>query len=330
MICATLTLVSVRAENAIPPPQAPPSLAADDMTEPQLRASLAMLDAMLQALLRLRATVPTILPNPVMDERGRTFADDWQAYCLNDADQAAIRAQFSGISAALDVPDLKSAKNQGQALQHRLQVMGIQCKSIGDYWQEVVTHPPNWEPYLSMLRENGVEPHYAVNIASLERTLKLEARHGLFIAAIGGTLTRLEGIRARAQQLDLKDLKAKAATAEFHGLYAMTSATTCAPVAARSSGKDTPATDYSQPQPKFVYPEEARRNREHGIVSVGIIVAPTGCARAGFVLGSSGFERLDRAAVSYGMGLRLLPAEENGVSIEALAILPVTFTLQAP
>jgi len=88
--------------------------------------------------------------------------------------------------------------------------------------------------------------------------------------------------------------------------------------------------DYSQPQPKLTYPEEARRNRERGSVSVGLIVPPTGCARVGFVLGSSGFERLDRAAVSYAMSLRLLPAEAGGISIEALAVMPIHFALQSP
>ncbi len=87
--------------------------------------------------------------------------------------------------------------------------------------------------------------------------------------------------------------------------------------------------DYSQPQPKLIYPEESRRNREQGSVSVGLIVPPTGCAREGFVLGSSGFERLDRAAVSYAMSLHLLPAEENGISIEALAVLPINFALRS-
>ena len=87
---------------------------------------------------------------------------------------------------------------------------------------------------------------------------------------------------------------------------------------------------YSQPQPKLTYPEEARRNREQGSVSVGLIVPPTGCARMGFVLGSSGFERLDRAAVSYAMSLHLLPAEEDGISIEALTVVPINFALRSP
>ena len=105
--------------------------------------------------------------------------------------------------------------------------MGIQCKTIVDYWQDIVLHPPNWAPYLSMLRENAVEPHYAENIASLERTLKLQARHGLFIDAIGGTLTQLESVRAHAQQRDINELEGKAKNSDFHGLYPITSAMIC-------------------------------------------------------------------------------------------------------
>ena len=329
MICAAWAVRSVWADAEKAAQPAEPRSGSDDMTEAQLRASLSILDTMRQALLKLRANVPAMLPAQVMDDRGRTFADDWQAYCLNDTDQADIEAAFTALSAALDGQNLKSANNQRQALYHRIEVMGIQCKSIADYWQEV-PHPRNWAPYLSMLQENGVEPHYAANIASLERTLKLQVRHGLFIDAIGGTWEQLEAVRSHAQQRDIDDLEGKARNSDFHGLYPLTSASTCSPVAARSSRKATPSLDYSQPQPKLSYPEEARRNRQYGMVRVGLIVPATGCARAGFVLGSSGFEQLDRAAVSYAMGLRLLPAEENGVSIEALAVVPVNFALRSP
>jgi TonB family protein len=331
IICAAWAVRSVwaDAEKAAQPAAPRSGSGSDGMTETQLRASLSILDTMRQALLKLRANVPAMLPTQVLDDRGRTFADDWQAYCLNDTDQADIEAAFTALSAALDGQNLRSANNQRQALHHRLEVMGIQCKAIADYWQEV-PHPRNWAPYLSMLQENGVEPHYAVNIASLERTLKLQVRHGLFIDAIGGTWAQLEVVRSHAQQRDIGDLERKAKNSDFHGLYPLTSALICSPVAARSSGKATPSLDYSQPQPKLSYPEEARRNRQYGIVRVGLIVPATGCARAGFVLGSSGFEQLDRAAVSYAMGLRLLPAEENGVSIEALAVVPVNFALRSP
>jgi TonB family protein len=330
MIYAAWAVRSVWADEANPSQPASPLSRSGDMTEAQLRASASILDAMRQALLKLRANVPAMLATQVMDDRGRTFADDWRAYCLNDIDQADIEAEFAALSTALDGRNLKSANNQRQALHHRLEVMGIQCKAIIDYWQDVVLHPPDWAPYVSMLRENAVEPHYAVNIASLERTLKLQVRHGLFIDAIGGTWTQLELVRTHAQQRDMSDLEGKAKNSDFHGLYPITSTGICTAIAARSSGKATPSLDYGQTQPKLTYPEEARRDHQHGMVRVGLIVPPTGCARSGFVLGSSGFEQLDRAAVSYAMGLHLLPAEENGVSIEALAVVPVNFALRSP
>jgi TonB family protein len=264
-----------------------------------------------------------------MDERGRPFIDDWQAYCLTEADQADIQRQFTAVSASLDANDLKSATNQRQALHHRIEVMRIQCKAIVDYWQDVVLHPPDWAPYLSLLRQNALEAHYSANLESLERTIKLEARHGLFIAAMGGTWTQLEGVRARGQERDIKELEVRATNSDFQRLYPMTSATTCAPVAARSSGKATPSLDYSQPKPKLIYPAQSRRNREQGTVHVGLIVSPSGCARQGFVLGSSGFEQLDRAAVAYAMGLHLLPAGQDGAPVEALVVVPVNFLLRS-
>jgi TonB family protein len=330
VICVAWTVRSVWADEEKSSQPASPLSDSENMTEAQLRASLSILDAMRQALLKLRENVPAMLPTKVMDERGRTFADDWQSYCLNDTDQADIEANFAALSTTLEGQNLKSAKNGRQALYHRLELMGLQCKAIGDYWQDVVLHPRNWAPYLSMLQENAVEPHYAANIASLERTLKLQVRHGLFIDAIGGTWTQLEVVRTHAQQRDINELEGKAKNSDFHGLYPITPVMICTAVAARSSGKAAPSLDYSQPQPKLTYPEEARRNRQYGIVRVGLIVQATGCARVGFVLGSSGFELLDRAAVSYAVNLHNLPAEENGVPIEALAVVPVNFALRSP
>ena len=127
MLCITWAVRGVRADEALPPQPAPSLLGSDAMTEPQLRASLSMLDSMRQALLGLRANAPAMLPSRVMDERGRSFADDWQAYCLTASDQADIQAQFTAISTALDGQDLESASRLVQVLHHRLAVMGIQC-----------------------------------------------------------------------------------------------------------------------------------------------------------------------------------------------------------
>jgi hypothetical protein len=121
MICAVLAMGSVRADEEKSSQPALPLSGSDNMTAAQLRASLSILDAMRQALLKLRENVPAMLPTNVMDDRGRTFADDWRAYCLNGTDQADIEAEFAALSSALDVQNSKSAKNQQEALYHRLE-----------------------------------------------------------------------------------------------------------------------------------------------------------------------------------------------------------------
>jgi TonB family protein len=315
------------------PPASPDATDANSelMTEPQLRAALSFFESLRQTPLAGRTNGAALLPSPTTrDDRGRTINDDWRDYCFSETDQADITRQFAAVSTALDAHDLDTARAQRQVLYHRLEVLGIQCKTIVDYWQELVLHPQNWTPYLTMLHDNGVEPHYAANIASLEKTLKIQVRHGLFVDAIGGSWTQIQGIRARAMERDVEDLKAKALNADFKGLYSVAADTPCQRVAAHSSGKSSPSMDYDRPQPKLTYPDESRRNLEYGAVTVALIVAPSGCPRKGFVLRSSGFERLDRLAVNYAMSMALLPAEKDGAAVEALATVPVNFTLQSP
>lgn len=311
-----------------PPAGAPlfPAVGTDPMSEPQLRASLSLLETTRQAFLGYRTNAPAVMTSAKVDGRGQTFAQDWQQYCLNSTEQADLAHRFTDAYAALDAHDLTQGALDQRALYHRLHVAGIQCKNILDYWNDMVIYPRDWAPYLAMLRANGVERHYAVNIQSLERTLKLQVSHGLFIDAIGGSWTQLERVRQRGQQLDLEVLRDKAETPDFQGMYPTTTTGACVPAAPNTSGKAKPGLAPG-PQPLLKFPDRAEHDREWGTVTVGLTIAATGCARSGFVLGSSGFERLDRAGLSYAMSLHFLPAEENGVAIERFTMIPINYRL---
>jgi TonB family protein len=299
----------------------------DPMTEPQLRASLSMLDTFRQTFLSIRATYPTVVASTAADARGQTVTDDLQNYCFSSAEQAAISRQFSDASATLDRHDLDAAGLQLRALYHRLRIASIQCKTVIDYWRDVATHPRDWEPYRAMLQANSVEPHYAVNIASLERTLQLKVRHGLFIDAIGGTLPILDGVRARGERLDIHELETKAATSEFQGLYPRAATQPCGPPASRTSGKPDVSLDTSRPQPKLIFPPESQHMRESGTVYVGVTVGSNGCAQRATVVGSSGYERLDRAGAEYALTVHFRPADQNGIAIEHFAVIPINYQL---
>lgn len=297
------------------------------MTEPQLEASLALLETFHQAFLSIRATYPTVAASTLTDLRGRTLADDFKDYCLPDTEEESVSHQFDDASAALHRHELGTSGTMLRALYHRLRVDSIQCEAIAGYWRDIVAHPQDWHPYLEMLRANGVRPHYAANIESLERTFRLKVRRGLFIDAIGGTLPRLEAVRSRAERLDVEALDAEATSPTFQGLYALNAAEPCAAPAAHTSEKANPIIDTGRSQPKLAFPEESRRLRESGTAFVGVMVAPTGCARQASIVGSSGYERLDRAGVRYAMTMSFLPAAKDGIAIERFVVVPINFKL---
>jgi TonB family protein len=331
MVVLLLDVRSGRAEIAplSEPPPFPPTLGIDPMTEPQLRASLSVLQTFYQTFLTVRTSYPAIVASTRLDWRGRTLADDFKDYCLPAAEQEGFTHQFADISTALDKQDLGTSSALLSTLRYRLRVASIQCKTIVDYWRDIASHPQDWQPYRDMLLANGVTPHYAANIESLERTFQLKIRHGLFIYAIGGTLPLLERVRLRAEMLDIEALEALAASPTFQGLYPLNANEPCDLPAARSSGKSTPSIDSSRPRPNLVFPEESRRTRESGMVFVGVMVATTGCARQASIVGSSGYARLDQAGVRYAMTMRFLPAEKDGGAIERFVVLPINFKLTA-
>jgi periplasmic protein TonB len=80
------------------------------------------------------------------------------------------------------------------------------------------------------------------------------------------------------------------------------------------------------PQPE--YPRLSRRNRETGVVVVRVLVDTEGLPRSLQVEKSSGFERLDAAAVLALQRARFRPHTENGQPVEGWARVPLDFSLE--
>ncbi len=76
------------------------------------------------------------------------------------------------------------------------------------------------------------------------------------------------------------------------------------------------------------YPRVSRRLGEEGSVVLEIGVDARGRATSARVIESSGFERLDQAAVQAVLGWRFQPATQAGVAIDATLVHTVTFRLQ--
>jgi protein TonB len=79
--------------------------------------------------------------------------------------------------------------------------------------------------------------------------------------------------------------------------------------------------------PKPVFPAISRRSGEHGIVTLRVKVDVTGSVEALEVHKSSGYSRLDEAALAAVRRWRFMPARLGERAVAGWALVPINFTL---
>lgn len=80
--------------------------------------------------------------------------------------------------------------------------------------------------------------------------------------------------------------------------------------------------------PAPIYPAMSQRLGEQGKVVVRVLISKDGSARQGEVLQSSGFDRLDQAALRAVMGWRYVPGQRAGVPQDMWFNVPINFALK--
>lgn len=80
--------------------------------------------------------------------------------------------------------------------------------------------------------------------------------------------------------------------------------------------------------PVLVYPAAAKRLQESGRVNVKVLVDEKGLPRQMLLLRSSGFPRLDEAALATVKATRFKPYTENGVAQPFWAVMPLVFEME--
>jgi len=110
-----------------------------------------------------------------------------------------------------------------------------------------------------------------------------------------------------------------------------------APKAAQARGEQTakdpdqPRTvghvDYLGARPRPVYPRISERRGEQGRVVLRVLISPEGRVADVKVRRSSGYSRLDEAAVAAMQHARFRPYTENGIAYKALVDIPFDFVL---
>lgn len=87
--------------------------------------------------------------------------------------------------------------------------------------------------------------------------------------------------------------------------------------------------EYLGARPAPVYPALSQRRGEQGRVVLRVTISPHGRAEQVRVLHSSGYARLDQAAVDAVEPARFRPYTEGSVAFSAVADIPFDFVLQA-
>ncbi|TFE67805.1 energy transducer TonB [Methylacidiphilum sp. Yel] len=96
------------------------------------------------------------------------------------------------------------------------------------------------------------------------------------------------------------------------------------PVSQRVTAMAMP--DYLK-NPPPIYPEEARKKGEQGMVYIWVKISPAGTVSSLSIYRSSGFHDLDSAAMDAVKRWRFHPAMSGNVPVESQAVVPVQFRL---
>lgn len=112
---------------------------------------------------------------------------------------------------------------------------------------------------------------------------------------------------------------------------AVASPTSTAPGQAAPAGPkvDLPSTDADYlNNPKPSYPLLSKRAGEQGRVLVHVLIGADGLAQKADVKSSSGFERLDQAALATVLQWRYVPGRRGGVAEAMWFNVPINFVLE--
>ncbi|MCL2589564.1 MAG: energy transducer TonB [Betaproteobacteria bacterium] len=93
------------------------------------------------------------------------------------------------------------------------------------------------------------------------------------------------------------------------------------------AGPDSNVSYFSNPEPE--YPPQSRRLREQGLVKLRVHVTEQGRAGEVMLYKSSGYERLDKAALNAVWQWRFRPAQRAGTPVAGWVVVPFRFELQS-
>jgi protein TonB len=299
-----------------------------ELQEAQLRAQLTENDTLIEKLQSLLNGLGNSRGQP-KDGRGKTLNDDLRQFVLADDARLAMATSRQHLNVSLDKHDIAAAQKAAAELDGQLRVEALQYLAITQYWSKLGSHPPDRRPYLDVLRQNCIAPRYAAEIQAHEAKFDQQIAAGYFQEAMNNTYPALLTLYDRAFSDEFVEMSKLIVLGTFKSTEALASRTECKPAASHTSGGPLPTGDsQSTKLPAMYYSEESRFAKEEGSVTVLITVTAEGCVSRSALVRSTGYPRLDDAALRSSLALHFLPAEREGKAVESIALLPINFALK--
>ncbi len=254
------------------------------------------------------------------DSRGRTVDDDWNEVVmppdlvkrLDD-----LRAKAGAQSTSGDTAGLQGTFHEASPL---LELESYRAMLVMNYWgsrSALGYHQRILEPWLLHAAE---EQKKAVvdHTSAAERSLLEALNAGVAEKSFGSgqdALERLAAAKAEAvsyyngQRRALVDQQSK--LPEAPALKSRTREATCPPPVAPLAGKGSPSLAPDNAAPEEAYPPLAKASGAEGTIMLEVAISETGCMQHAQVIGTSGVDELDEAALRWAENARFVPAEKD-------------------
>lgn len=250
------------------------------------------------------------------DIRGRKVSQDVSDYIIAPYRKAALTSDTPTAGAARPADEGGSFTKVVADLTPRLH-------ALQDYWRVVSSLMHNRDLWASFLAQNGMSadtPHDP-SVLGAESALRQEL-------AGGDPNPKWSELARALRDAYVAERKQLVSTRSVPANLALQPRSTkCPPAAAMTSGRPMPVLNpLTKPLADF-YPDTMRHSGVEGAVLLRIRIDASGCVAARAVVGSSGSEDLDQAALRWIETASYLPAVRGGHAVAVVATQAVNFSL---
>jgi serine protease Do len=249
------------------------------------------------------------------DIRGRTFSEDVTDYIIAVYRKSVQSPDAGSKEPAKPTPGAESFEALGEELAGRQE-------ALQSYWKiaPMMMHNRNlWQDFLARNGMAATTQHDAQVLAA-EAALRAEL-------AGGDPNPRWSELAAALRDAYVAERGRLVSHAVIPRRPLQPRTTPCPPPASQTSGRALPAPLPLTSSLEEFYPPEMRRLGIEGVVMVRIRIDAGGCVSALGVIGSSGSDALDQAALQMAETQAFFPAERNGHAATVEAAEPINFKL---